>query len=643
MEIALNHTDELKGLTVLIVGTVDTKSDELSYLRSKVESLGAQVLLMDVSVLEDGEAKVDISKHTVAKAALTSINEIAALSDENLALNKMALGASLIAAQLYADHKIHGLLALGGTLGTDLALDVASALPMGVPKVIVSTVAYSHLLPPERITPDLMMILWAGGLYGLNDLCKSTLAQAAGCVVGAILAADIPRFEKPIVGITSLGKSCLNYMVRLKPALEARGFDVAVFHSTGMGGRAFEAMAAQGKFACVLDLCLQELANHVGGSCVTSGADRLLGAGRSGTPQIVAPGAADMIDFPTWQAPPNGLDDRAVHVHNRLIASATSPIPLRQEVSRQIVARLAKASAATHLVMPLGGVQAWDRAEQPLHDPQGLAAMSAAIAEHAKLVAQPQFTFTECPHHINDEAFSNLVLNIFDDWLAKGIVTRAAANKAAPPKALIFDFGGVISRTLFETHALSEKALGLAAGSLTWRGPFAPEADKLWQRMQADEITERDYWLTRSKEVGALLGEDWHDMQTLVQRSRGDQPNDTIRPEAVGLIAMAKAKGLRLAILTNEMDMFYGQGFRDKLGLLKHFDVITDATYTGILKPNAKAYLTCLEALELKAQDCVFIDDQERNIKGGLDVGLRCVWFDVKNPQESFDRVKQML
>jgi epoxide hydrolase-like predicted phosphatase len=643
MEIALNPTDEIKALTVLIVGTVDTKSDELSYLRTKIESLGAQVILMDVGVLEDGKAKVDISKHKVAQMALTTIAAITALDDENEALSKMALGASLIAAQLYADRKIHALLALGGTLGTDLALDVASALPIGVPKIIVSTVAYSHLIPPERITPDLMMVLWAGGLYGLNDLCKSTLAQAAGCAVGAMQAAEIPRFDKPIVGITSLGKSCLNYMIRLKPALEARGFEVAVFHSTGMGGRAFEAMAAQGKFACVLDLCLQELANHIGGSWVTSGADRLLGAGRSGTPQIVAPGAADMIDFPAWQSPPNGLDDCPVHVHNRLIASALSPIPLRKEVSRQIVVRLAKAAGPTHLLMPLGGVQAWDREDQPLNDPQGLAAMTTTIAEHAKLVSQPQFKFTALPHHINDEAFSNAVLQIFDDWVALGLIRLTAKSKRQPLKALIFDFGGVISRTLFETHAMSEKALGLPAGSLTWQGPFAPESDTLWQRMQADEITERDYWLTRSKEVGALLGEDWHDMQTLVRRSRGDQPNEAIRPEVVALIALAKAKGLRLAILTNEMDMFYGQGFRKKLDLLKHFDVITDATYTGILKPDARAYAICLEALGLNAQDCLFIDDQERNISGGLKAGLHCVWFDVKNPQQSFDQVKLLL
>ena len=218
-------------------------------------------------------------------------------------MTKMAEGATAVARRLYADGRIDGMLALGGTMGTDLALDVASALPLGVPKFIVSTVAYSHLIPPERIPPDLMMILWAGGLYGLNELCRSALAQAAGAVVGACRSAAPPREMRPVIGMTSLGKSCLRYMEDLLPALEARGYDVAVFHTTGMGGRAFEALAADGRFVAVMDFSLQELANHIGGSVVSAGPNRLEGAGGRGVPQIVAPGAIDMIDFPTWRLP----------------------------------------------------------------------------------------------------------------------------------------------------------------------------------------------------------------------------------------------------------------------------------------------------------------------------------------------------
>ncbi len=213
-------------------------------------------------------------------------------------------------------------------------------------------------------------------------------------------------------------------MVTLKPALEARGFEVAVFHTTGMGGRAFEALAAQGRFAAVLDLSLQELANHVGGSCVTSGENRLLGAGLAGVPQIVAPGAADMVDFPAWQPVPDSLAGRSVHVHNRLIASATSPAALRTQVAQDMVRRLEQAKGHTVLLLPLKGVEAWDIEAQPLHDPVGLQAFMQAAQRAAAHVNNPLFSVQALDVHINDAGFCEAVLAVFDDWLAKGVIQR---------------------------------------------------------------------------------------------------------------------------------------------------------------------------------------------------------------------------
>jgi putative hydrolase of the HAD superfamily len=210
-------------------------------------------------------------------------------------------------------------------------------------------------------------------------------------------------------------------------------------------------------------------------------------------------------------------------------------------------------------------------------------------------------------------------------------------------KALILDFGGVISRTLFETHALSEAALGLAAGTLTWQGPFAPGTDTLWQAMQADQISERDYWLQRTREVGRLLGEEWTEMQTFVQRARGSDVAAVIRPEAVSAIQQAKALGYKLGILSNELDLFYGADFRERLPLLKNFDVIVDATYTGILKPDPRAYQACLQALGVAAVQAVFVDDQARNIEGAKACGLQVVTFDVFEPAQSFSKALQRL
>jgi putative hydrolase of the HAD superfamily len=213
-------------------------------------------------------------------------------------------------------------------------------------------------------------------------------------------------------------------------------------------------------------------------------------------------------------------------------------------------------------------------------------------------------------------------------------------TKPNPAKALLFDFGGVISKTLFETHDLSEKALGLLPGTLTWLGPFDPEGDRLWQSMLADEISERDYWLIRSKEVGRLLGENWTDMKTLVQRARGAEPDQIIRPQVTRLVHEARSSGLRLAILSNELDMFYGPELRQRLSLLSEFELIVDATYTGILKPDPRAYQACLNGLGLVAEECVMIDDQVRNVRGAQALGIPGVMFNVMDPEGSCQEIR---
>jgi putative hydrolase of the HAD superfamily len=209
--------------------------------------------------------------------------------------------------------------------------------------------------------------------------------------------------------------------------------------------------------------------------------------------------------------------------------------------------------------------------------------------------------------------------------------------------ALILDFGGVVTRTLFETHDITERALGLAPGTLAWRGPFDPDTDPLWVSMQKREITERDYWLQRSQEVGKLVGEDWTDMMSFVRRARGADVETVIRPEARDAIDRAAKAGIRLAILSNELDLFYGADFRKRLPLLRKFEVIVDATYTKILKPDRRAYEQVLAELGLPRENCVFVDDQKKNIDGAVAGGLPHVHFDVTRPAESYAQALTML
>jgi uncharacterized protein (UPF0261 family) len=405
---------------ILLIGTADTKSPELTFLRDCILDAGGEVVFMDIGVLARGTLQADITNDAVATTAHTTLAAISALGDENLAMAKMSEGAATLASRACAEHRIDGMLALGGTMGTDLALDVASALPLGFPKFIVSTIAYSHLIPPERVSPDLMMILWAGGLYGLNDICRSSLAQAAGAVVGACRAARKPAEKRPLIGMTSLGKSCLRYMEYLLPALETRGYDVAVFHTTGMGGRAFEALAAAGAFAAVMDFSLQELANHCAGSIVTAGADRLEGAGRRGTPQIVAPGAIDMIDFPTWRESRWSGDSRNYHAHNRLLASVTATAEERCNVARHIAEKLSQSAGPTVYLVPQHGIEGWDREGEPMHSPEA----RAAFLDETRRLRVANAQVVEVDAHINDPVFAEAALAILDGWILEGKVPR---------------------------------------------------------------------------------------------------------------------------------------------------------------------------------------------------------------------------
>ena len=213
------------------------------------------------------------------------------------------------------------------------------------------------------------------------------------------------------------------------------------------------------------------------------------------------------------------------------------------------------------------------------------------------------------------------------------------SRRVKPPlaRALVLDFGGVISKTLFETHDLTEQALGLPPCTLKWLGPFAPDTDPLWASMQRGDISERDYWLTRSREVGHMLGEDWQAMETFVQRARGADPATVIRPEADLAIRMVDDAGFKLAILRTSSICSMARPSGPPLPeFLQRFVAIVDATHTGILKPDPRAYKDVLDRLGLAAEGCVFVDDQRRNITGAAACGMRTVLFDVRNSRASY-------
>jgi uncharacterized protein (UPF0261 family) len=403
---------------ILIVGTGDTKSPEMLCIKKSVEESSCVPMTMDVGVIGDPEFTVDITRHDVCGAVEKTIDDLIALGSENDAMTLMAEGASKLTLDLYNKNELDGVIILGGTMGTDLALDVANVLPLGVPKLVLSTVSFSHMIPPHRLAPDLTMMLWAGGLYGLNSICESTLRQAAGAVCGAAKLSAVRSSDKPVVGITSFGKSCLKYMVDLVPALEARGFEAAVFHATGMGGRAFEALASQGKFAAVMDFAIQEVTNDYFGSVVTAGPDRLTNAGKRGIPQIVAPGALDLVDVPGWKEFPEKLRGREFHSHNRILSATVTTAEERALLAGIICDRLSQAKGPTKFILPTQGIHEWDRVGGELRDDAAIASMNESFRKNIRSPAE----LVEIDAHINDRAFSDLALKEFDLWLETGVV-----------------------------------------------------------------------------------------------------------------------------------------------------------------------------------------------------------------------------
>ena len=278
--------------SVAIVGTLDTKGDQIEYLKQRIEARGQKATVIDVGVIGGVPFKPAISREQVAEASGLGLDGIIALNDKTVGMQKMAEGACEILKQLYADDELHGVLAMGGTMGTAMAVAVMKVVPIGVPKLILTTIAYSPAIVPEIVDgDDLMMLPWVGGLWGLNSLSKRCLETAAGAISGAADEFDKKQLmgKKNIVGAS--GSGFTKFYDELKPALAERGYEIAVFHFTGMNTRILERAITDGLISACLDLYVgPELIDEIVGGCYSAGKHRLEAACKKGIPQIVGAG-----------------------------------------------------------------------------------------------------------------------------------------------------------------------------------------------------------------------------------------------------------------------------------------------------------------------------------------------------------------
>ena len=393
--------------TIALIGTFDTKGEEFAFLRDRIESAGLRTMMIDVGVLGGPPFAVDISQAEVAAAASEDLAALQKERDRGRSVTTMALGVTVIVTRLHAQGAIHGVAALGGSAGTTIATAAMRTLPYGFPKLMVSTLAAGDTKPYVG-TKDICMMPSVLDISGLNPVSRHILNNAAGAICGMVAAESVPTLDdKAVIAATMFGVTtpCVTAARRI---LEERGYEVLVFHATGTGGQAMEQLIEDGAVQAVLDLTTTELADELVGGVMSAGPDRLKAAGRRGIPQLVCPGAIDMVNFGPLETVPAQFRSRQLYVHNPTVTLMRTTPDECAEIGRVTAARLNRASGPVTVVIPLQGVSAIDKAGGPFYSPEALNAYRHAV----KATLSSEIKLIELDAHINDESFASSAVDL---------------------------------------------------------------------------------------------------------------------------------------------------------------------------------------------------------------------------------------
>ncbi len=387
--------------TVALLGTLDTKGEEFDFLRQQIRAAGLATLAIDAGVLDPPPFQPEVLREDVASAGGASLEQLLAEKDRGKSIEVMAAGARKWARRLCDEGRIHGLISLGGSAGTTIGTAAMRALPVGFPKVMVSTLASGNTRPFVG-TKDIMMYYPILDIAGLNFLSRRILRNAAAAIVGMVLQEEAAsRPERPVVAATMFGVTT-PCVTKAREMLEKRGFEVLVFHATGTGGQAMESLISDGVIHAVLDITTTELADELVGGILSAGPDRLTAAGAAGIPQVVCPGAIDMVNFGPMDSVPEKFRHRNLYAHNPNVTLMRTTPEECAELGRITAQRLNAAKGPVTFVMPLRGVSAIDLPGKPFHSPRAdvafLAALKQELDSRVKLV--------EVDAHINDERFA---------------------------------------------------------------------------------------------------------------------------------------------------------------------------------------------------------------------------------------------
>jgi uncharacterized protein (UPF0261 family) len=391
---------------IALIATLDTKGEESLYLKELFEKKGYQLKTVDVGTGWRGKLTLspDYSVNEVAKAVGSNIAELLSLGEsgqENRMMEILADGAINICRQLYDSGELHGVVSIGGTMGTTLGTRVMRALPFGLPKVMLSTIASGDTRPYIG-TKDIVMVPSIADIAGLNRITEATLRQAAGAVMGMADVADVRSAERPLIGMTTLGGTT-NCALHIKKELERRGYETVIFHANGCGGRAMEEMIEQGLIQVVFDLSTNEVVDHLYSGWSDAGSTRLEVAGRKGIPQLIAPGNIDHIIYGSPDKILERFKHQHIHVHGTGIYVLRTKKWEMTEVALAMAEKINKAKGRTAVILPLQGLSILDKVDKEFEDSEANFAFFETLKENLK----PEVKVKEVNAHITDVLFAD--------------------------------------------------------------------------------------------------------------------------------------------------------------------------------------------------------------------------------------------
>lgn len=400
--------------TILLLGTMDTKGSEFGFIKEKITEQGHRAVVLDAGILGTPLLEADIPHEEVAQAAGTTIKDLVAQGKEGVAIELMTKGATSIVQGLHHSGKIDGILALGGSMGTSLATAVMRSLPIGIPKVMVSTMASSDTRP-YLDNKDIMMIPSVADIVGLNRVTKRVFAIAAGAIIGMVTSdpGPIPS-EKPLIGL-SLHGDLMPCMSLSKTMLEEKGYEVVIFAAVGSGGKSLEELINQGIIDGVFDLVTHEIACHLFGGLCDAGPSRLEVGGRKGIPQLIVPGKVDIITFSTGLGVPERFKGRKRWMHNPDLGLIRLNKEEMSLVGETMVEKLNKAIGPTAVIIPRRGLSDYGKGWEEFYDEEA----DVAFFDILKKRLKPDIKVVEIDAKINDKLFAERAIDLLDELMHK--------------------------------------------------------------------------------------------------------------------------------------------------------------------------------------------------------------------------------